>query len=243
MSVEPWRRALAEGLGTGCLVAAVVGSGIMATRLSEDVGIQLLLNALATVSALAVLITVLGPVSGAHFNPAVTLVAAVSGRLGSRDVLGYLAAQFGGGCAGAVVANAMFGMPAVFLSGHDRTGPGQWTGEIVATAGLVGLIEVLTRTKRGHLGAVLVPLWIGAAYLFTVSTSFANPAVTVARVFSDTFAGIAPSSMPGFVVAQLAGAALGFWTARVLFPDRDRTRTPTSDLHPVGTPGTPDEAG
>jgi glycerol uptake facilitator-like aquaporin len=212
------RRLGAEALGTGVLVAAVIGSGIMATNLTTDVALQLLVNALATVAALGVLIAVLGPVSGAHFNPLVTVVEALHRDIRPAEAVGYIDAQFMGGLAGAAAANLMFGLPAWQASTHQRGGWGLWLGEVVATAGLLLTIGALTRTGRGHLGPVLVPVWIGAAYFFTSSTSFANPAVTVARSATDSFAGIAPASVPGFVVAQVIGAAVGAALTIVLFP-------------------------
>ncbi len=212
------RRLAAETLGTGALVATVIGSGVMATRLTDDVAVQLLVNALATVAALGVLISVLGPVSGAHFNPAVTAVALVRRDLGGRVAGGYVLAQVVGAVVGAAVANVMFALPAWQTSTHRRTGGGIWLGEVVATAGLLLVIAVLTRTGRGHLGPVLVPAWIGAAYFFTASTSFANPAVTVGRSLTDTFSGIAPSSVPVFVGCQLLGALLGAGLAALLYP-------------------------
>lgn len=212
------RRLTAETLGTGTLVATVVGSGIMATRLTQDAGLQLLINALATVAALGVLISTLGPVSGAHFNPAVTLVAAARREISPAEASAYLAVQCLGGLAGTAVADVMFGLPAWTASRHERTGAGLWLGEIVATAGLLLVIGMMTRTGRGHLGAVLVPAWIGAAYFFTSSTSFANPAVALARSASDTFAGIAPASLAGFVVAQLIGATIGAGLTELFHP-------------------------
>jgi glycerol uptake facilitator-like aquaporin len=212
------RRALAELLGTAVLVAAVVGSGVMAVRLSPDIGVQLLINALATVAALGVLISVLGPVSGAHFNPAVTLVALARRELGPAEGGRYVAAQLLGAVAGVALADLMFGLPAWQPSTHERTGAGVLLGEAVATAGLLLVIGALTRTGRGHLGAVLVPAWIGSAYFFTSSTSFANPAVTVGRSLTNTFSGIAPSSVPAFIGAQLIGAAIGAGLTELFLP-------------------------
>lgn len=211
------RRLVAELVGTGVLVTAVVGSGIMATQLTDDVAVELLVNALATVAALGVLIATLGPVSGAHFNPVVTLVEAVRRDMDAAEAAGYVLVQCVGGLIGAAVANLMFQLPAWQSSTHERTGPAVWLGEVVATAGLLFTISALTRTARGRLGPVLVPAWIGAAYFCTSSTSFANPAVTLARSTSDTFAGIAPASVPGFVLAQVLGAALGAAAAGFLF--------------------------
>ncbi len=219
------RRLLAEFLGTGLLVAIVVGSGIAAQRLSpDDTGLQLLQNSLTTVFGLGVLILVFGPVSGAHFNP---VVSAVDWWLGRRDssgltapqMLAYAGTQTVGGVGGAVLANVMFELPAVQISDTARSSPGLWVGEVVATAGLVLVILMLARTGRAALSAVAVASWIGAAYWFTSSTSFANPAVTVGRIVSDTFAGIAPASVPAFVLAQLLGGALGATLAVLLWPD------------------------
>ncbi|MFF9016462.1 aquaporin [Streptomyces sp. NPDC014870] len=216
------RRALAELIGTAALVAIVVGSGIQATELTEDVALQLLANSLATVFGLGMLIALLGPVSGAHFNPAVTLAVWWTGRHGTdglepRAVAAYVPAQIVGGTGGAVLANAMFAEPLVRLSTRDRSDGHLWLGEIVATTGLVLLVLGLGRTAQQRLGPVLVASYIGAAYWFTSSTSFANPAVTVARALSDTFAGIAPASVPPFVAAQLLGAGVGVALAVALF--------------------------
>ena len=212
------RRALAEFFGTMILVAAVVGSGVMAVRLSSDLGVQLLINALATVAALGVLIAVLGPISGAHLNPAVTLVALVRRELGAAEGGRYVGAQLLGAVTGAALGDSMFGLPRWQVSTHDRTGAGLLLGEVVATAGLLLVIGVLTRTGRGHLGPVLVPAWIGSAYFFTSSTSFANPAVTVGRSLTNTFTGIAPSSVPAFIGAQLVGAAIGAGLTELFLP-------------------------
>ncbi len=212
------RRCGAEALGTGVLVAAVIGSGITATNLTVDVAVQLLVNALATVAALGVLIAVLGPISGAHFNPVVTLVELARRDLKAGEAGGYLVAQLIGALAGAGLANVMFGLPIWAASTHHRSGWGVWLGEFVATAGLLLTIGALTRTGRGRLGPILVPAWIGAAYFFTSSTSFANPAVSIGRALSDSFAGIAPASLPGFIGAQVLGAAAGAALTIVLFP-------------------------
>ncbi len=212
------RRLVAELLGTMMLVAAVVGSGIMATTLTDDVAVQLLLNAVATVAALGVLIWTLGPISGAHFNPAVTMVAAARREMGAAEGLGYVVAQLAGGMLGVALADLMFALPAWELASNDRSGAGLILGEVVATAGLLWVIGAITRTGHGHLGPVLVPTWIGAAYFFTASTSFANPAVTVARAFTDTFTGIAPQSVAPFVLAQLAGAAIGALLTEYFYP-------------------------
>ncbi|GGZ39689.1 aquaporin [Streptomyces bluensis] len=216
------RRSAVEFVGTGALVAVVVGSGIQATKLSQDVGVQLLANSLSTVFGLGVLIALLGPVSGAHFNPAVTLAAWWTGRRGGdgptpREVAAYLPAQIAGAIGGAVLANAMFAEPLVRWSSHDRSAPHLWLGEVVATAGLILLIFGLARTERARFAPVAVASYIGAAYWFTSSTSFANPAVTVGRAFTDTFAGIAPGSVPAFIAAQLVGLAVGLALVAVLF--------------------------
>ncbi|MCO4250544.1 MULTISPECIES: aquaporin [Pseudarthrobacter] len=218
-----WRRAFAELLGSSLLVMIVVGSGIMAQQLSpSDIGLQLLQNSTATVLGLTVLILVFGPISGAHFNPVVSLVDWVLGRrsgtgLTLPDLGTYVVAQTVGAISGSVVANAMFEV-GTSISVKDRATTGQLLGEVVATAGLVLLIFTLAATNRGTLAAPAVGAYIGAAYWFTSSTSFANPAVTVGRIFSDTFAGIAPASVPGFVVAQLLGAAVGLGLLLALFP-------------------------
>lgn len=213
------RRLLAEGLGAGLLVAAVVGSGIMAERLSPgDAGLALMENAVATGGALVVLIALLGPVSGAHLNPVVSLVEGWLGGLPWREVPAYVAAQVAGACLGAVVANLMFTLSAVSVSTHDRSGPGALLSEVVATAGLLLVVIGLVRGGRSTWVAPSVAAYIVAAYWFTASTSFANPAVAVARTLSDTFAGIAPSSVPGFVAAEVVGAVLGAATALVLWP-------------------------
>ncbi|MGH3416342.1 MAG: aquaporin [Actinocrinis sp.] len=218
------RRALAEALGTGLLVTVVVGSGITAQRLSaHDVGLELLENSTATALGLAVLILVLAPVSGAHFNPVITLADhALGRRTGSgadlRTVAAYVPAQLAGGVLGAILANEMFALPAAAVSAHARTGGHLWLGEAVATAGLVLLVFALGRTDRDRYAPAAVGAYIGAAYWFTSSTSFANPAVTIARAFTDSFAGIAPGSVAGFVAAQLVGALIGALLIEALFP-------------------------
>ena len=206
-------RLVAEAVGAAGLLAAVVGSGVMAQRLTEDVGLQLLVNAAATAAVLGVLISSLGPLSGAHLNPAVTLALAVRRAHDWRAVVPYVVAQVVGAVLGTALANLMFGLPALHLSHHERTGAGLWLGEVVATAGLVLTIGLLRETGRA---AVVVPAWIFGAYFLTSSTSFANPAVTVARMFSDTFSGIAPTSTAAFVVAQLAGAGVALALLRIL---------------------------
>ncbi|WP_062517208.1 MIP/aquaporin family protein [Demequina gelatinilytica] len=218
------RRLLAESVGTAALVAIVVGSGIAAQQLSPgDVGLQLLENALATAFGLTVLILVFGPVSGAHFNPVVSLVDWWVGRKRGRglplaEVGGYAAAQCAGGILGALLANLMFEVPTA-VSTTERASGAHLIAEVVATAGLVTVILALARTGRGVLAAPAVGAYIGAAYWFTSSTSFANPAVTLGRVFSDTFAGIAPGSVAPFVAAQVVGGALGAGLSLALYPD------------------------
>ncbi|QLY34824.1 aquaporin family protein [Nocardia huaxiensis] len=218
------RRMAAEFLGTGALVAIVVGSGIAAQQLSStDTGLQLLENSTATVFGLAVLILMFGPISGAHFNPAVSLADWWAGRstrtgLPGIEVAAYISAQSVGAISGAILANLMFDLPAAQVSTHDRVTTGHLIGEVVATAGLIAIIFALARTARTTLAPIAVAAWIGAAYWFTSSTSFANPAVTVGRVFTDTFAGIAPASAPAFIAAQLLGAIIGFILITVFYP-------------------------
>jgi arsenate reductase len=225
------RRLFAEGLGTALLVAAVVGSGIMAQNLSpHDTGLALLENAIATGSALVVLIATLGPVSGAHFNPVVTFVDAWFGGIAGRDVAPYVVVQVAGACAGAILANLMFGLSAVSVSTHDRTGTGILLSEVVATFGLLLLILGLVRGGRSEWIAPMVAAYIVGAYWFTASTSFANPAVTIGRTLSNTFAGIAPASVPGFVVAQLVGGALAVGATILLWPRHSTRRAVAIDV-------------
>jgi glycerol uptake facilitator-like aquaporin len=222
-----WRRLAAEFLGTALLVTAVVGSGIMASRLSPtDVGLQLLENSTATVFALTILILVFGPISGAHFNPVVSAADWWLGRhgtdgLSAADMGTYTIAQIGGAIAGALLADAMFAVPLAMSTKH-RSSPHLWLGETVATAGLLLLIFALVRTGRAAIAAPAVGAYIGAAYWFTSSTSFANPAVTVGRAFTDTFAGIAPVSAPGFIGAQIVGLLVGIGLIVVLYPAKRR---------------------
>lgn len=222
------RRISAEFVGTGLLVAIVVGSGIAAQRLSsDDTGLQLLESSLTTALGLTVLILMLGPVSGAHFNPVVSMADWLLGRragtgLPLRDLGPYVLAQILGGIAGTLLAGVMFDAAPAF-STNDRATGGHLIGEVVATAGLVLLIFALARTGKGSATAAAVGAYIGAAYWFTSSTSFANPAVTVARMFTDTFAGIAPSSVAPFVLAQLVGAVLGLALVLVFYPTAART--------------------
>jgi glycerol uptake facilitator-like aquaporin len=218
------RRLFAEFLGTGLLVTVVVGSGIAAQQLSpSDIGLQLLENSTATVFGLAVLILTLGPVSGAHFNPVVSLADWFLGRragagLTLPELGAYTMAQCVGGIGGALLANVMFNVDPHLSTKHRASGA-HLVGEVVATAGLLLVIFALARTRRGPLAAPAVGAYIGAAYWFTSSTSFANPAVTVGRVFSDTFAGIAPASAPGFIGMQLLGAVVGTGIVLALYPD------------------------
>ncbi|WP_314225741.1 aquaporin [Streptomyces zaehneri] len=215
-------RATAEFIGTALLVAVVIGSGIQATELTRDVGVRLLADSIATVFGLGILILLLGPVSGAHFNPVVTLAEWWTARRGgdgvtTREVAVYVPAQVVGAIAGAILADAMFGKPLVQWSTHDRSAGNLLLGEVVATAGLVLLIFGLARTGRLRFAPAAVAAYIGAAYWFTSSTSFANPAVTVGRTFSDTFAGIAPGSIAGFVGAQLIGGVVGLALVALIF--------------------------
>ena len=213
------RRLLAELLGTGLLVAVVVGSGIAAQRLSPgDIGLQLLENSTATGAGLVALILAFGSVSGAHFNPVVTLADRLLGGMSSRDGIWYVAVQMVGACAGAMVANLMFDLPAVTVSTHLRSSSGLWLGEVVATFGLLTVILGLTRTGRTSAAPYAVGAYIAAAYWWSSSTSFANPMIDVARTLSDTFAGIAPSSVAVFVVMQLLGAAAGVGAVVLLYP-------------------------
>ena len=235
------RRLVAEGLGTALLVTVVVGSGTAAAELSPtDIGLQLLENSTATVLGLAVLILVFGPVSGAHFNPVVSAVDWLltrrgGGGLSGREVLAYAGAQTVGGVSGAWLANVMYALPVVQISGKDRMSVGHGIGEVVATAGLVLLIFALARTGRAEVSAAAVGAFIGSAYWFTSSTSFANPAVTIGRIFSDTFAGIAPSAVPVFVAAQVLGGLLGLGLVRYLFPDAAATAAQVVVPHPTAT--------
>ncbi|MER8395376.1 aquaporin family protein [Mesorhizobium sp. M1340] len=201
------RRLAAEALGTALLVATVVGSGIMADRLSNDVAVSLLGNTLPTGAILVVLITIFGPISGAHFNPAVTLVFALRREIETNAALAYVAAQIAGGIAGTLLAHAMFELPILQVSATVRTGSGQWIAELVAA---FGLVFTILAGLRSHPDSIpwLVGLYITAAYWFTASTSFANPAVAIARAFSNTFAGIRPADLAGFIAAELLGALL-----------------------------------
>jgi arsenate reductase len=219
LGLDLTRRVLAEALGTAFLVMAVIGSGIMAQRLSpDDVGLQLLENAFATAGALVGLILMFGAVSGAHFNPVVTLTDRIFGTISSRDAGLYVVAQVVGACLGAMLANVMFDLPVVEWSTKSRSSGALWVSEVVATVGLLLVIHGCVRTGRARVVPFAVAAWIGGAYWFTSSTSFANPAVTVARTLSDTFAGIKPASAPMFIAMQIVGALLAFVVIRFLYP-------------------------
>lgn len=215
MTASLSRRLVAEALGTGLLIVAVVGSGIMASRLSDDVGVQLLANAGATVGALIALIMMFGAISGAHFNPVVTIADCVLNGRSWRDVLPYFVAQTSGGVLGAAVANLMFDLDVLGPATKIREGGGIWLGEIVATFGLLSVIFLIGK-HRAESVPLAVGVWIGGAYWFTSSTSLANPAVTIARAFSDSFAGIAPESVSLFIVMQLVGLGIALPVLRFL---------------------------
>ena len=226
------RRLAAEALGTAFLIIAVIGSGIMASRLSpNDVGLQLLQNAFATAGALAGLILMFGAVSGAHFNPVVSLIDRLLGTLSTRDTVLYVIAQIIGGCIGSVIVNLMFELDAINLSTKTRSSGALWLSEVVATVGLLLLIQGCVRTGRGAAIPFAVGAWIGGAYWFTSSTSFANPAVTVARTLSDTFAGIKPSSAPMFIVMQVIGAVIAYGLIRFLYPHDHSSPTTSESNH------------
>jgi arsenate reductase (thioredoxin) len=242
--IAAWRRLLAEFLGTALLVTAVVGSGVMAATLSpHDVGLQLLENSIATAFALGTLIVIFGPVSGGHFNPVVSIADWYLGRrrspnatgLSGRRLPGYVIAQVGGAVAGCMLANLMFALPAMEFSTKARAGGHLWLGEVVATAGLVLLVFALARSGRAAVAPAAVGAYIGAAYWFTSSTSFANPAVTIGRAFTDTFAGIALSSVPGFVGAQLIGLLIAMGLVIVLYPHAGRAAADVVVPHPADT--------
>ena len=223
------RRVLGEALGTCLLIIAVVGSGIMASRLSpDDIGLQLLENAAATAGALIGLILMFGAVSGAHFNPVVTLVDRIDGTISSRDAAAYIGAQVAGGCVGSLLANAMFELPTFQWATKERSSGALWLSEVIATVDLLLVIHGCVRTGRAAAVPFAVGAWIGGAYWFTSSTSFANPAVTIARTLSDSFAGIDPWSAPMFVVMQLIGMTIAVALIRVLYPrtPSDPSRSP-----------------
>jgi glycerol uptake facilitator-like aquaporin len=215
-----WRRLTAEFLGSGFLAAVVIGSGIAAQRLSpSQTGLELLENAAVTAAGLFAIILMFGPVSGGHFNPVVSFVDAAFGGLSWRDAAAYLPAQVAGCTAGAVLANLMFALPAVTISGKHRASPAHFLSEIIATLGLMLVIFALVRSGRARSAPAAVGAYIGAAYFFTSSTSFANPAITIGRMFSNTFAGIAPSSVPSFIGAQIVGGVVAVGVIKALYPD------------------------
>jgi len=218
LQLDLTRRLVAEALGTGLLIVAVIGSGIMAQRLSTDIGLQLLENSIATAGALVGLILMFGAVSGAHFNPVVTVLDRLLGSISTRDTGLYVVAQVIGGCLGAMLANFMFDLPVVNVSTHVRSSPALWISEVVATVTLLLVIQGCVRSGRAAVVPFAVAAWIAGAYWFTSSTSFANPAVTIARTLSDTFAGIAPSSAPMFILMQLAGMCVAFGLVKLLYP-------------------------
>lgn len=217
-TIDLVRRLAAEAIGTAFLLIAVVGSGIMATRLTDDVGLQLLANAAATAGALVGIILMFITISGAHFNPAVTLVERFLGSISSRDAALYVIAQTLGAAVGTILANAMFALPAVELSTKTRSSGPLWFAEIIATIGLLLVIQGCVRTGRSHAVPSAVATWIAAAYWFTSSTSFANPAVTIGRVLSDSFAGIAPASAPMFIAMQFVGTLVALGLIQLFYP-------------------------
>ena len=233
------RRLTAEALGSALLAATVIGSGIMAQRLAAgNAAIALLANTGATVAVLATLIALLGPVSGAHFNPAVSLVEALRGKLSWADTAVYVLVQIAGCCAGALLAHAMFELPIVQASAHIRTGHAQWLAEGVAT---LGLVLVVLGHRRSEDAPWMVAAWIGAAYWFTASTSFANPAITIARSLSDTFAGIRPIDVPAFIAAQIVGALAAFVLGRFMLTEAKEAITVPESVaraHPLEKPAT-----
>jgi glycerol uptake facilitator-like aquaporin len=213
-------RLLAEFLGAAMLAAIVIGSGIAAGQLSpNDIGLELLENAAATAAGLYAIILMFGPVSGAHFNPVVSLVDASFGGISFTDATAYAGAQIGGCIAGAILANGMFAQAAVSISAKHRASPAHLLAEVVATVGLLLVIFALARTRRGATAPAAVGAYIGAAYWFTSSTSFANPAISIGRMFSNTFAGIAPASVPGYVIAELVGGLVAIAAIRTLYPN------------------------
>jgi glycerol uptake facilitator-like aquaporin len=214
------RKLLAEYLGTALLVAIVVGSGIMATDLTQDVGLQLLINTVATVFGLAVLILILAPISGAHFNPVVTLIDLIQGKSSFIQFLQYAVVQTAGAITGAFLANAMFDQAIIQTATKIRSGSNLYLAEVVATAGLILVINLLVKQKNITVIPAAVAAWIGSAYFFTSSTSFANPAVTIGRTFSESFAGIAPECAPKFIAAQILGAIIGLGLVKALTNDK-----------------------
>lgn len=221
------RRLVAEGVGSILLAATVIGSGVMAERLAGgNVAVALLANTGATVAVLVVLISMLGPISGAHFNPAVSLIQVMRQQLPVRDACAYVIVQIGGCVLGAILAHAMFELPLIQQSTHIRAGAAQWLSEIVATGGLILVVVSCTGPQQA---AWRVAAWIGAAYWFTASTSFANPAIAIGRSFSNTFAGIRPADAPGFIVAELIGAVGALYLGKLLFETRAEKQKNTAD--------------
>ena len=214
------KKLIGEYLGTLTLVAIVVGSGIMATSLSQDVGVQLLINTISTVFGLLVLIQIFAPISGAHFNPVVTMVDLIERKVSFSQFIQYAVVQILGAISGAVLANAMFDHPLIETATKQRSGGNLYLGEVVATAGLILIINLLVKQDKLTLIPAMVAAWIGSAYFFTSSTSFANPAVTIGRTLSDSFAGIAPSCAPRFIAAQILGALIGLGLTKVLTNDK-----------------------
>ncbi|CAB4633156.1 unannotated protein [freshwater metagenome] len=216
MKLSALNKLVAEFLGTALLVCIVVGSGIMATNLSQDIGIQLLINTVSTVFGLMVLIQLLMPISGAHFNPVVTMINLIQKTVSFSTFIKFSIAQTAGAVTGAILANAMFNYALIETSTKIRSGSNLYLGEVIATAGLILVINLLISQEKTALIPAMVASWIGSAYFFTSSTSFANPAVTVGRIFSDSFAGIAPSSVLQFIAAQIIGALLGLGIFKVV---------------------------
>ncbi|TDK25529.1 aquaporin family protein [Arthrobacter crusticola] len=237
-----FRRACAEFIGSAALTAMVVGSGIAAVNLSQDAGLQLLINAFATALGLFVLISVLAPISGAHFNPLVTTADYAFRLRPRRELAPYIAAQVTGCIAGSVLANVLFDLPPAAWSSTGRITPGHLAAEVVATAGLVLAVFTLARTGRAHLAPAVAAAYIGSAYFFTSSTSFANPAITIGRMFTDTFAGIAPGSVPLFIAAQAAGALLGYLGVRLLIPAPEGAGDHRTSLAPPPAQSSPPSA-
>jgi arsenate reductase len=239
-----WRRLAAEFLGSAFLAAIVIGSGIAAQRLSpSDTGLELLENSAATAAGLFAIILMFGPVSGAHFNPVVSLADAALGGISWRDAAAYLPAQVAGCVTGAVAANLMFGLSAVSVSVKHRASGAHALSEVIATAGLLLVIFALARTGRAATAPAAVGAYIGAAYWFTASTSFANPAITIGRMFSNTFAGIAPSSAPAFIAAQVGGGIAGVLIIRLLYPSLTPAQASRAVIPHEAAPGAADRDG
>ena len=211
------KQIFAEYLGVTALLASVIGSGITATNLTSDVGLQLIINAISIIAMLGIIIYLIGPISGAHFNPLVTLSELYFNRISLKVAIGYIGAQFLGGLSGTAIANIMFSKPIFFASHHIRSGNGVLLGEVISTAGLLGIIQILQNQKKTSQAPVVICAWIATGFFFTSSFIFANPAVTFARAWSDSFSGIAPSSVAMFVVAQSLGALIGVFGSRTLF--------------------------